>query len=202
MRPRRTADEEANEATNRVFKAKIRIMDIMKNRPDAVDSLLSYAEDRVSNYTKARPNNKPTDDVRWPATYITIAKLPKYWRAQHLAAHGAHIGLTAAVVDQLDKPNPSAVNNLWEFFMALTPTAKLPRPPTDLRSTVRGQNAEHRPRDDRLVQKGHRLEHLRDRLDAAWVLQHAEARAEGHARPCWRRRGCDCTDCHLRVGPL
>lgn len=103
----------------------------MKNRPDVVDSLLSYVEDRVSNYTKARPNNKPTDDVHWPATYMTIAKLPKYWRAQHLAAHGAHIGLTAAVVDQLDKPNPSAVNNLWEFFMALTPTAKLPRPALD-----------------------------------------------------------------------
>lgn len=57
---------EANEATNRVFKAKIKIMDIMKKRPDVVNSLLSYAEDKVSNYTKAHPNNKPTDDVRWP----------------------------------------------------------------------------------------------------------------------------------------
>lgn len=131
VRPRRSADEEANEATNRVFKAKLKILDIMKSRPDVVDSLLSYAEDRVNNYTKSRPNNKPTDDVRWPATYMTIAKLPKYWRAQHIAAHCAGIGLTASVVELLDKANPTAVNNLWEFLTALTPTSKLPRSALD-----------------------------------------------------------------------
>jgi hypothetical protein len=81
-RPKRTGDSDWDDQADRVFRAKVRILDALKDGdPQLTFNTLSFIEDTVMGI-KARVAVNARDAETWHSTYVTVGRLPKYWRGQ------------------------------------------------------------------------------------------------------------------------
>lgn len=127
-RPRRTGDNDLDEILNRRFRSMVKLLDILKQRADVVEAVQGFAEDRVLGF---QPVGKLSKDKReetcWNSTYMTVMKIPKYWRAEWLTRLYSRAGFTEPAIKTIDAKDPSAVSWLFDFVTGIVPTTKVPR---------------------------------------------------------------------------
>ena len=119
-KPRKQSDE-AGEVAERVFRSKVKILDILAQRPDVVDSVLSFAEGKVM---KEGGGEKTSLKDYFPATYTKLGKVPKKWKADWLAKHTP---LSEAQLGSMDSADASLLSEVFEFATATTDKMSLPR---------------------------------------------------------------------------
>jgi hypothetical protein len=127
VKPRKTGDAEADEASNRCFRSRIKLVDVLRQRPDLVEATLSFAEDRALGFQPVVHGSPTVKCQRWNSTYMVVGKIPKYWRGEWLEKHYNAQGFTKQVLGALDSSDASALNYIFDFVCGVVPTTKLPR---------------------------------------------------------------------------
>lgn len=189
-RPRRTNDPDADEALLRTFKAKVKMMDILQQRPDLCDATLSFAEDRANGFRPvARGNGTRKGEVQeeeWNTTYMQVWKLPKYWRLTELVKHFASIGMTEDLFVKADRLDSESISDCFDYLAGVNGSMKLPMPCTNTKVCS-------------LVFKA-RMDELQ-RATKDWVKKAFNTKTGAFLRlsPISRRRCLPCRCCWLSV---
>ncbi len=80
-KPKATGNAEKDEDESNTWRNKVKLLDLLAQKPSLVAGTLNFVEDKMmgASPTKAQANKEAQ---RWPNTYITWERIPKYWRAE------------------------------------------------------------------------------------------------------------------------
>lgn len=74
----RTRDTELDEMMSRRFRPTVKLLDLMRLRPDIIDIVVGFAEDRVMGFKPvAKTVQDKREEPRWNSTHMTVGKIPK-----------------------------------------------------------------------------------------------------------------------------
>lgn len=116
--------EEDTEA-NMMWRAKVKLIDLLNQKPELLNATLCFVEDKVMG--AATGGKDPKNAARWPATYCTWDKVPKYWKAEFILERMRDGGLTSEYLSFIDGKNAAAVNELFTYLLAVNLKWKFPR---------------------------------------------------------------------------
>lgn len=140
-RPRLTGNEDDDELQQQYFRNKVKLMDLLCQKPQLVAGCLAYVENKFLGVGANKTAAALRDQPRWPNTYQFMEKIPKYWRGDFLASNLGKYGLTAHYLAALDSANPTAIIELSDFLLGMHPKTHIPRVCLD-KSIMEGYFAE------------------------------------------------------------
>lgn len=108
------------------WRKKLKLLDILNSNPNEVDAALTWVTDRVCGFArKAREGERTTPC--WPSTYMTVGKLPKYWRAEYLVAELSSRGFSTERCRSIDQADPEDITRIFDFLHGVHGSTRLPR---------------------------------------------------------------------------
>ena len=120
--------DEVDERAKLIYRNKVKLMDLLCQNEDLVAGALGWVEDKVMGVSTAKKTSAAVRDVpNWPATYIYMEKVPKYWRAEFLAKNMGHHGLNTMILKQIDESSPTAITEMFDYLLAFHNKTKIPR---------------------------------------------------------------------------
>lgn len=122
-----TGIDEVDERERNNYRAKVKIMDLLDQRPELLTPALAYIEDRMLGISANKNAPNPREASHWPSTYMYMEKIPKYWRGEWLLRTFSKHGLNNTWLADLDQRFPSAIVELFDFVNGIGPKTKIPR---------------------------------------------------------------------------